>query len=92
MRAFLQRCGYFGDGGGDDDVVRGQLNEAYHVFKEWCRANKIYCSQPHFRAGMVSWIDSACLFFCDPTILPRFTTFYVCTCMPFDVIVCWGLR
>ena len=61
------------------------------MVEERCRANKIYCSQPRFRAKMVSWLDSAC-FFGDPTILPRFTTFYVCTCMPFDVIVCWGLR
>lgn len=57
-RNLLLRHGYFG---GEHEKVALKLARAHKAFKEWCRQNKIDCSQPEFRESTVT-SQSICKF------------------------------
>lgn len=90
-RNCLLRLNFFGHD--EADSLQVKLNLAYDHFQAFCRAGKIYCSQPRFRPYMVS----KCALNCDTNLamfdfilwwLQCFSS--ICFCWPYGSS--WKLR
>ena len=55
LRNLLIEAGYFGT---DDVAIAIKLKRAHTVFKQWCAANRIECSQPVFTEKMEPGLDT----------------------------------
>ena len=65
----------------ENECVQGRLNLRSTISKPWCKAKKIYCSQPRFRAFMASRLALYLGKFCDYVHCGSF----VMLCFVFDL-------